>query len=782
MGLRLRLSGSVQGVGFRPWVARAALDLGLRGAVVNAADGVWIDAFGGNEALCRFEALLEDPPLAGAQVESIDRIPLSDTDAPRGFTIEASRLHGGHQQGDLQVDVAPDLPICAECMAELDDPRSRRARYPFISCAHCGPRYTLVRALPWDRERTAMGEFDLCPACAEEFHDPGDRRFHAEATACPACGPALSFTAPDLPHRQGGDAALEHALDALHAGRHVAVLGIGGFHLACDASNDASVKHMRARKQRPVKPFAVMVRTLAEAEKLALIDGDARSLLASESHPIALLRRRDDAGLAASLAPGSPMLGIMLAYTPLHALLLRGFGGPLVMTSANRSGEPIPYRADRAGADLAGLADGVLTHDRAIEAPCDDSVAACAPSGPIWMRRSRGHVPRPIRLRRPLEHSVLACGGQWSNTVCVGRGDRVWPSAHVGDIESPASVERLEETVERWLQWLGVEPEVVAHDLHPGYESTRFARAWQGARVIGVQHHHAHMAAVLGEHGFGAPALGLVWDGTGAGLDGAAWGGELLLGDARSVRRLATFRPIALAGGEQAIREPWRLALALLGDAFDGAAPLDSLPLFDVVPRTQRAHVAMLLSRDGLCAAAHGVGRYFDAIGSLLLSRPLATHQGELAQALCFTAAGRDEPPYAFALDTTTTPWQIDLRPAVRELVDDVLSGVRPSRVADRFHATLVAAGAASVEAALPAFVELIPQGSSTRPGFALAGGCFQNPLLLSSLERRLGDSFEVMRAMQLPPGDGGLAFGQLLVADAVATNEDAAPATEEEG
>jgi hydrogenase maturation protein HypF len=338
----------------------------------------------------------------------------------------------------------------------------------------------------------------------------------------------------------------------------------------------------------------------------------------------------------------------------------------------------------------------------------------------------------------------------------------------VGDIESPEAVARLGQTVERWLEWLDVSPDVVAHDLHPGYESTRFAKAWPGARIVGVQHHHAHMAAVLGEHHVVGPALGLVWDGTGAGTDGSAWGGELLLGDARGVRRLATFRPIRLAGGDQAIREPWRLALALLHDAFGSSAPTAGLELFDRLPEARIAGVRELLSREGLCAPAHGVGRYFDAVGALLLGRERMTWQGEVAQALGFAAGGLPEPAYAFALDRASTPWQIDLRPAVRALVRDLLAGHPVSELADRFHSTLVAAGAAAVDAAQ----RLVPEARGAERRVVLAGGCFQNPLLVSGFEQRLGESFDVLRAVQLPPGDGGLAFGQALVAAAVVESD----------
>ena len=773
MGLRLRLHGSVQGVGFRPWVSRLARDLDLRGSVANAVDGVWIDAFGTDESLDRLRRELAAPALVGARVESIDVTPLPDTEAPCVFTIEESRSAGRLDRGERQVDVAPDLPVCDACLAEIDDPASRRAGYAFTSCVHCGPRYTLVRELPWQRARTTMAAFALCDACRAEFDTPSDRRHHAEATACPACGPTLSLAVPGSDHVLEGDAALDAALDVLRAGGHVAVLGVGGFHLACDARDERAVRRLRARKQRARKPFAVMVRTLAEVEKLAWVDDAERALLRSEARPIVLMRRREDAGLAPSLAPGLPMLGAMLAYTPLHAMLLRRFGGQLVMTSANRSGEPIPYRAEQAEADLADLCDAILAHDRAVEAPCDDSVVSSSECGPIWLRRSRGHVPRPIRLAHPVRQSVLALGGQWNDTICVGKGGHVWPSAHIGDLESPASVDRLDETTRRWLRWLDIEPEIVAHDLHPAYESTRMATAWRGARVIGVQHHHAHMAAVLGEHGVEGPALGLVWDGTGAGLDGSAWGGELFCGDAAAVRRVATFRPIALAGGEQAIREPWRLALALLDDAFDGRPPVDALALFDTVPRDRRQAVEAMLSRDGLCARAHGVGRYFDAIGALVLCTPRVSHQGELAQALCFAADRRPAPPYAFEIDRSGPVWQIDLRAAVRALADDVASGVAPGEVADRFHATLVAAGALALESALPLLREAQADGAGSRPRAVLAGGCFQSPLLVEGFEQHLARTFDVLRASALPPGDGGLAFGQVIVADAIARRQE---------
>ncbi len=766
MGVRLSLRGSIQGVGFRPWVLRVAREFDVRGTVANTPDGVRIDAFGTTPALASFQSRVTQPALAGCLVDAVESRPLDAAILPRAFEIVES-LGRSRERGSADLALAPDLRCCSDCLAELKDPSSRRYRYPFVTCAACGPRYTLAYDLPWDRVRTAMVHFPLCNDCADEYGDPDDRRFHAEAISCPVCGPALYCLSAKGVVATGNEASLAQALEVLRRGEIVAVQGVGGFHLACDAACDEVLQRLRARKRRPRRPLAVLVGSLADAEKCAVIDAAEARLLASDARPIVLLRRRTDANLSSSLAPGSSRLGLMLAYTPLHALLVEGFGGPLVMTSANRAQEPIVYRPDEAGSMLTGVADAVLVSDREIIAPCDDSVLTSARSGPIVLRRSRGYVPRPIRLAGPLRHSVLAFGGQWNNTVCVASGDRAWPSAHVGDVESPDSVARLAETVERWLSWLDIEPTVVAHDLHPGYESTRLALDWSQGRSIGVQHHHAHMAAVLGEHGVRGPALGLVWDGTGAGTDGSAWGGELLEGDAAAVRRLATFRPIPLAGGERAIREPWRLTFALLRDAFDGSPPAAAMARFLDVPEDQLDRAAALLERPELCVPAHGVGRYFDAIGALLLRQPTISYSGELAQGLNFFATGRPARPYPFVLETASSPWQIDLRPAVRALVRDLLSGEPPEGLADRFHATLAAAGEASVREGFEVALDRSGEASGGRARVVLAGGCFGNSILVDALESRLGEDFDVLRALRLPPGDGGLAFGQALVADA---------------
>jgi hydrogenase maturation protein HypF len=720
-----------------------------------------VDAFGPARALASLGRALREPPLVGALIESVVEADLELTgEAPSTFLIAQSESAPCDDR--RAVALAPDLPTCRACLDELADPGARRHRYAFVACAHCGPRYTMVRKLPYDRDGTAMADFPLCPECAREYRTPEDRRFHAEATACPDCGPQLKLLTPSGGECARGDAALDEAIRALASGCVLAAQGVGGFHLACDASDATAISILRDRKRRPRKPLAVLVGSVLEAEKHALVTAEARVLLESAARPIVVLRRRVDSSLADAVAPGSPMVGLMLPYTALHSLLLDGFGAPLVMTSANFSGEPIAYCYEESREDLACVADAILVHDREILSPCDDSVVSPAPSGPIFLRRSRGYVPRPIRLERPLRHTILACGGEWGNTICMVHGERAWVSAHVGDMESAASVERLERTVEQWQEWLGVEPEVVAHDLHPGYESTRFARSLPVERTIAVQHHHAHMISVLAEHQMRGPALGLIWDGTGHGNDGCAWGGELLMGDAAECHRLATFRPLPLAGGERAIREPWRLALALLDDAFDGAPPLHALDLFRGLSEQRVDRVRALISAPAFAPLAHGVGRYLDAFGALLLSRPTATFQGELAQAVNFLASGRDEAAYPFDLDRSAEPWTIDLRASAREMTVDLLSGLAPSKIADRIHATLIAAGEAAIREAL--------RGLGDTPPVVLGGGCFQNPLLVDGLERRLGGDLQVLRAIELPPGDGGLSLGQAIVADAIAS------------
>ncbi len=753
-GRRIEIRGTVQGVGMRPFVYRLARALGVRGRVRNDARGVTVEAFAEAATLDDFQRRLaaERPPAA---VFDEVRAQAIAPEAVADFVIASSQ--GADER---RVSIPPDLATCPACLAEVRDPGNRRHRYPFANCTDCGPRFTIARDVPYDRAATTMAPFRLCPDCRREYEDPGDRRFHAEPNACPACGPRLSAKAASGEPTAGDPLAAAAA--ALREGRVVAVKGLGGFHLACDATSPEAVQRLRRRKRREEKPLAVMARDLPEAERLAVLSGAERELLLSVERPIVLARRHQGAGLAPEVAPDSPLVGLMLPYTPLHHLLLEAAGRPLVMTSGNLSEEPIAFRDEEALRRLGAVADLFLVHDREIETRADDSVARLVAGRPVVLRRSRGFVPRPVAVRRPFARPVLACGAHLKNTFCLGAGDQATLGPHIGDLSNLETYDSLAQAVERMERFLRVRPEVVACDLHPLYLSTRYAReraAALGAPLVPVQHHHAHLAAAMAEHGLDGPVLGLAWDGTGYGPDGAAWGGELLLADARGYRRLATFRPMALAGGEKAIREPWRVALAALDDAFGGDPPLGRLPLFQGVA-AGRVELVRQMIRSGVNAPpAHGAGRLFDVAGAVCLGRGLSRFEGQVAMALDNAADPAERGRYPFEVDRSAAPWQLDWRPLLRALVDDLLAGTGPAAAAARFHESLASAAGELVRAAA---------GLHGRMPVVLSGGCFQNARLAEGVLGSL-EGFEVYLHQRVPPGDGGLALGQALVADAAA-------------
>jgi hydrogenase maturation protein HypF len=748
----------VQGVGFRPFVYRVARAEGVRGRVWNDASGVTVEAFGPGDRLEAFEARLraEHPP--AAVVEEVRSEPIAPAPAS-GFEIVESGA-----APERRVVIPPDLATCDACRAEVADPRDRRHRYAFTNCTSCGPRFTIALDVPYDRPATTMAGFTMCPDCAREYRDPLDRRFHAQPNACPACGPRLALLDPAGAPLPSTD-PLRAAAAALREGRIVAVKGIGGWHLACDATSAEAVRTLRARKRREEKPLAVMARDLAEAGRLADLSPAEERLLASVERPIVLARRRPGAGLAPEVAPDSPLVGIMLPYAPLHDLLLAEAARPLVLTSGNLSEEPIAFEDADAVHRLGAIADLLLAHDRPIASRCDDSVARVVAGRPVVMRRARGFVPRPVRLGRRLARPVLGVGAQLKNAFCLARGEEATLGPHVGDLDNLETYAALEAAVARLERFLDLRPEAVACDLHPLYLSTRYARervAALGVPLVEVQHHHAHVASAMAEHGLAGPVLGLAWDGTGLGTDGSAWGGELLAVAAGGGRfeRLATFRPIRLAGGDRAIREPWRVALAALLDAFDGDPPLARLPLFSGVAAAEREVVARMIAGGVNAPAAHGVGRAFDAAGALALSRPLSRYEGQVAVALDNAAAGGGAGAYPFDLDASASPWQIDLRPLWRALAGEVAAGAPAGAISARFHAALAAAGAAVVRRAAAAHGRL---------PVVLTGGCFQNARLAEAILGELSGDFEVYQHRQVPPGDGGIALGQVLVADAVA-------------
>ncbi len=748
------LTGTVQGVGFRPFVYRLAHALGLGGRVRNDAGGVTVEAFGSPAALDELTRRLrsDHPPAAAVVTLQGAAIPFEPL---AGFEIVESGA-----SAERRVALPPDLATCPACAAEVADPLNRRYRYPFTNCTDCGPRFTIARSVPYDRPATTMAGFTMCVACAAEYADPLDRRFHAQPNACPACGPRLTLC--DAAGRTVPGDALALAAAALGAGRILAVKGIGGFHLCCDASSAGAVGTLRARKRREEKPLAVMVADLATARALAELGEAEARLLASVERPIVLCRRRPGTALAPGVAPDSPLLGLLLPYAPLHHLLLAEAGVPLVMTSGNLSDEPIAFENEEALARLGAIADLFLLHDRPIASRCDDSVARAVAGKPLVMRRSRGWVPRPVRTAHRFAAPVLGAGAQLKNTFCLARGDEATLGPHVGDLDDLATYAAYEAAVARLESFLDLAPEVLGCDLHPLYLSTRYAReraARQGLPLVPVQHHHAHAASAMAEHGLTGPVLALCWDGTGLGSDGAAWGGELLLAEAATFRRLATFRPLALAGGDQAVRQPWRLALSALLDAFDGAPPLDRLPLFRAVAPADLEVVRRMLAGGVSSPLAHGAGRAFDAAGALTLGRATSRYEGQVALALDNAAAPGEADAYPFEVDESGEVAALDLRPLWRALTADVLDGLAPGLVSARFHASLAAGGAALVRRAA--------REHGRRP-VVLTGGCFQNARLAEGILRELSGSFAVYTHSHVPPGDGGLSLGQALVADAV--------------
>jgi hydrogenase maturation protein HypF len=540
----------------------------------------------------------------------------------------------------------------------------------------------------------------------------------------------------------------------------VAIKGVGGFHLACDATSARAVQRLRERKQRDEKPFAVMVNDVVHAGEIAVLSETERRLLQSVERPIVLAMQRAGNGLAGEVAPKSPLVGVMLPYAPLHHVLMRDVGRPLVMTSANLSEEPLAYRNVDALQRLSGIADLFLMHDREIETRCDDSVARVIAGRPVVLRRSRGYVPKSMAVSPVFEVPVLACGGHLKNTFCIGLGDAAYLGPHIGDLENLETYRWFEESVARMERFLRVRPAVIAHDLHPEYMSTGYALARPEQVKVAVQHHHAHAVSAMAEHRLPGPAIAVVYDGTGYGTDGTAWGGEVLVARHETFDRVATLRPVALAGADAAIRQPWRIALALVEDAFDGQAPLDDLPLFSIVRSGDVTVVRQMLATQFRSPLAHGAGRYFDGVGSLVLARPDSRYEGQIALEWNVAADPAEGRTYGYDIDWRQSPWQIDLRPMIRDLVRDLLQGVAPSTISGRFHNTLTAATGV--------VVRRLAREHDGLP-VVLTGGCFQNARLAECLANDLAAAFTVYLHHDVPPGDGGLALGQAVVAAAIA-------------
>jgi hydrogenase maturation protein HypF len=753
--VRVRVAGTVQGVGFRPHVYRLARELELAGEVCNDARGVQIDVEGSEPAVATFLRRLEAeaPPLSAIEhVRVHEQRPVGRP----GFVI------GSSPQGESpDAAVAPDTATCPGCLAELFDPSDRRFRYPFINCTDCGPRFTIVRGVPYDRPLTTMAAFVMCADCQREYEDPLDRRFHAQPNACPACGPRVTLVTGAGRTVPGPGDPIQAVARCLQRGAIVAVKGIGGYHLACRADDEAVVRRLRQRKHREDKPFALMVASAELAAQLVELEDEEAELLGSPRRPIVLVRRRRAAAVAGAVAPQARELGVMLPYSPLHHLLLADVGLPLVMTSGNVSDEPVAHEDHDARERLTGLTDLFLVHDRPIETRTDDSVMRIVRVGggrrPAFVRRSRGFVPDSLPLPGGAPRPLLACGAELKNTFSVARGEHVWVSHHIGDLENWATLRSFTTGIEHFCALFAVAPEVIVHDLHPEYLSTKYATEHDGPRRVGVQHHHAHLAACLAEHGERGPAVGVVFDGAGYGTDGTIWGGEFLYGDLAQCRRVGCLSAVGLPGGERAIHEPWRMACAWLEAAgLAGEAP--PAVLSDVDPARWRA-VRSLLPSVAAAPRTSSVGRLFDAVAALAGLRSRVNYEGQAAVELEAVCADHERGAYPLEIRREGAMLTLDPGSLFAELVRDLAAGASAGRIATRFHAGLAAATvSATLQTAADCGVELA----------VLSGGVFLNRRLLEAVAAGLeAGGMRVLYPRRLPPGDGGISYGQAAVAAA---------------
>jgi hydrogenase maturation protein HypF len=754
---RLSVRGVVQGVGFRPYVYNLAHSLRLSGFILNTSAGVLIEIEGTELALDQFvDTLRLQPP----SLSQISDIAVSDVIScgGSGFTIRESTA----VEGEFAL-VSSDVGTCEDCWHDFSDPDNRRHRYAFTNCTNCGPRYTIVRDVPYDRRATTMSAFQMCALCQAEYDDPTNRRFHAQPNACPSCGPQLALyrSGDFVPNSQ---APMPEVRRLLRDGDILAIKGLGGFLLACDAENDAAVRRLRARKRRSDKPFALMARDITAVERFCRISEADRAALVSFRKPIVVLPRLPDSKISFTVAPGNNTLGVMLPYTPLHYLL---FGdspsqpaefSALVMTSGNVSEEPIVVSNDEAFGCLRDVADWFLIHNRDIYMRVDDSVVRTFENRKRLLRRSRGYVPQAIDLGQPVRQ-VVACGAELKNTLCLTVDHYAILSQHIGDLENYETLLFFEETLENLRKLYRVTPEAIAYDLHPQYVSSRFAMRSPIQHKIGVQHHHAHIASCMAENHVKGKVIGVAFDGTGYGTDGKIWGGEFLVADFASFERRAHLRYVPLPGGDAAVRQPWRMALSYLRDSV-GAGPLpDFLPFFNDIPEKQISLIDAMIARGIQCVQTSSCGRLFDAIASLTGVRQEVTFEGQAAIALETAAAKSITEHYSYEIHDGD-PIQIDLRPMIRSIVDDLRSSQAPEAIAARFHNTL---------AYIIVDMSSRIRNSENLNRVCLSGGSFQNHYLLGRAVNGLREKgFEVFIHAAVPPNDGGISLGQAVIANEV--------------
>ncbi|MGA9994948.1 MAG: carbamoyltransferase HypF [Pyrinomonadaceae bacterium] len=756
--VQIIVRGIVQGVGFRPYVFSLAQRRALRGRVLNNTTGVLIDVEGEGREIEEFikEIRTNPPPLS--LIESFERRNQLDKANYRDFQIIESVI-----EGENFVPISADIATCTDCLREMFDPKDRRYRYPFINCTNCGPRFTIIEDIPYDRAKTTMRDFEMCNECRAEYENPLDRRFHAEPTACAACGPRLSLKDASgqgiVDDTSGEEDAVAHARALLSGGMILAVKGIGGFHLACDALNATAVERLRRRKYREDKPFALMANSVDVVRDYCFVSEAEASLLTSERRPIVLLKKRDGASLPKAIAPGVGTLGFMLPYTPLHYLLLEKSGRPLVMTSGNISDEPICYEDAEARERLETIADYFLVHDRRIHMRTDDSVARFAQGREMLLRRSRGYAPAPVKTSFKFEREILACGAELKNTFCLARDHYAFVSHHIGDLENLETLSSFTEGIEHYKRLFHLQPEVIAYDLHPEYLSTKYAHSCEEIQTgIGVQHHHAHVASCMADNNVEGEVIGVAMDGLGFGTDGRLWGGEFFVANFMEAERIAHLEYVPLPGGAKAIRAPWRMAAVYLHKTFGDDFLKLNLPFVRKMDVRAWTTLGKMAATGMNSPQTSSMGRLFDAVSSMLGLREMVNYEGQAAIELEAIAERRDGVQgYEFEIDTASGI--IKTERLIRRAVEDLLDGVPPPEISAKFHL-----GAAHLIVTLARHT----RAERRLNRVVLSGGVFQNTFLLENVCRMLkADSFEVYTHSRVPTNDGGISFGQAVIANA---------------
>lgn len=751
-----RVNGVVQGVGFRPFIFSLASGLGLSGSILNSPGGVIIEVEGPEELLDGFEARIhsEAPPLSRILECTVKNIPPQN-----GSGFEILKSECGTETDTL---ISPDVALCEDCLEEMLNPGDRRYLYPFINCTNCGPRFSIVRSIPYDRANTSMKDFPLCPACREEYENPLDRRFHAQPNACPVCGPSISLA--ETRHSSHNEFSsltsrdiIARARELLQQGSIIAVRGIGGFHLAVDASNNQAVQRLRDRKGREEKPFAVMARDMESISNICFMSGAEKSVVESWQRPIVLLKKSGRRILAPAVSPENSCYGVMLPYAPLHFLLLEGPLRYLVMTSGNHTDEPIAISNQEAIDRLSGIADYFLFHNREILQRCDDSIVRIADKNKLsLLRRSRGFVPYPVFIDKKSPERILACGPELKNTIAFLRENQVFISQHIGDLDNPEAFNFFKHCISHLGKILKISPDFLAHDLHPEYLSTKWAMD-QGLPCLGVQHHHAHLASVLADNNIEGPAIGIILDGTGYGEDGTIWGGEILVGDASGYERLSWLKPFRLPGGTAAIKQPWRIALSLMHQEFgDGLMniPLDLLS----IPDAGQLKNLLKMSESGFNSPlTSSCGRLFDGVSALLGIKPVIAYEAQAAISMEMHSAEDELGFYEEAVEANNVLGPIELSSLLREILKDLDHKTDTRIIAARFHNTLAEMFTKSA---------LLAREKTGLKKVALSGGVYQNDLfsrrITAALEREV---FEVITHTQVPANDGGISLGQIAVA-----------------